>query len=39
MNIDDVRAALDAARAELCSHGVTPTHCREQHPTEEPSDA
>lgn len=25
------RAALTAARRDLCSHGVTPANCREPH--------
>lgn len=30
----DVRAQLRLATSGLCSHGVTPEHCLQLHPTE-----
>ncbi len=37
-SVSHVRAQLQMARSGLCSHGVTPEHCLQDHPTEEPAE-
>lgn len=34
----DVRAQLQMARGGLCSHGVSPDHCLQEHPTDQPAE-